>query len=214
MTLTGSIARSILGVTAGLLLVAEVAAQSWAAAASGTWSNPASWNPATVPGASSSATITKTGTDYTVSVDGATAVGGLTLSSANATLGGPGPLTVGTSGLNWTAGTLATTLVTATVNLGTSPAGQVGTIAPTGTLRLTGGNTVTVYGQLTNAGLLDTGSSGSTIVVEQGNLILDTGSTMTGNALVRLQDSGRLTLNGSAPFTSVELSTLGGDGLG
>jgi hypothetical protein len=69
-------------------------AQTWAAAADGTWSNPSSWNPASVPGISATATFSLTGTNYTASVDGATSVGILRLLSANATVGGPGPLTV------------------------------------------------------------------------------------------------------------------------
>jgi fibronectin-binding autotransporter adhesin len=150
------------------------------------------------------------GADYTVAVDGATAVQQLFLSSANATLGGTGPLTVGSGGFNWSAGTIATTVVTASGNLGTSTAGLICTIAATGTLRLTSGNSFYMYGQLTNAGTLDTGSGGPTIVVEQGSLILDTGSTMSGTAVIRLEDFSSVTLNGSAPFTSIEVSLLGG----
>jgi hypothetical protein len=85
---------------------------NWAAATSGNWSNSSSWTPGFVPTASDNAVIAATGSNYTATVDGSFSVAGLTLSSANATLGGTsGPLTIGNGGFIWSAGTINVPLI-------------------------------------------------------------------------------------------------------
>src|SRR5438552_3477061 len=79
---------------------------TWTNSASGGWNTAANWNPNSVPGAADTAIITNAG--VTVSLNGATTVGGIilgtngvgtvTLSLAGQTLALNGPLTVNPSG--------------------------------------------------------------------------------------------------------------------
>src|SRR5580658_1424227 len=59
---------------------------SWANAAFGDWSDPTNWNPQQVPGPGDEATITASGTAYTITISGPQAVGGVDLDAVGATL--------------------------------------------------------------------------------------------------------------------------------
>src|SRR4051794_37634097 len=72
---------------------------SWQFASNGLWSDPSFWTPTGVPASADSATVAAVGGNYTVTVAGATTVNALTVSSPNATVAGPGPLTLGTGSL-------------------------------------------------------------------------------------------------------------------
>src|ERR1039457_7052650 len=87
-------------------LAAHAATITWTNSASGGWNTAANWNPNTVPGTNDTAVIANAG--VTVSLNGATGVGGIslgtggggtvTLSLNSQTLALYGPLTVNPSG--------------------------------------------------------------------------------------------------------------------
>ncbi len=183
-----------LGAIVMLAPSSEAANISWAAAASGVWSNPANWSPAQVPGPGDTAFINVTGT-YTVSLDGpvtvdAVNVGTLTGSQTLRTINHSLTITTGNSTVS-NEGTLD--IQNATVDGG-------GTILnTTGAVELTD---ATIDCNLTNAGLLDT----------DGATAINGTFTTTGSAISRV-NSGTLTVANSFSNQNQFQMLTGGTGL-
>jgi T5SS/PEP-CTERM-associated repeat protein len=171
-----------------------MATYTWTTDTSGLWGSSSNWSPAGPPGSTSTALITATGTNYTVSINNGIsfAVASVTVNSANATVAVNGTLTA--SGTVSATNGLLEALNAGTVQATTSLA-IAGLAGSSGTLESDGNDSLlTTAGGIADgsvgAGLLEALNGGSITLTGSSGITLGTSASGNGTILISGTDPG------------------------